>query len=82
MSTTTSILQDDFAVGDYVIVQQLHRSRVALKVDKIGDDRRYIFGRTFSIATFERDGMVAFNGRTKLVSLRPTTSIERIVPGS
>ena len=77
-----SILHDDFAVGDYVIIQNLERPRFGIKIDKIGEGRRYLFGRTFNIATFERDGLIAFNGRTKLASLRPTTSVERVYPGS
>ena len=77
--STTVISADDIKVGDYLIMRNAHLPRFALKVDKIGDGRRYVYGRTFSIGWFERYGQIAFSGnRSKLASLRTTTSIERI----
>lgn len=84
MPTTTSqvIGFSDVQIGDYVVVSNPHRSRFAIKVERIGerDGRRtYLVGKVFSIATFNRESLVAFNGSSKVASLRPTTTIERIV---
>lgn len=79
-TTTTTIAHDDIAVGDYVIVQNPYRSRFAMKVERIGmleGRRSYIVGRQFSIKASQREGLICFNQRTKLASLRPTTSVER-----
>jgi hypothetical protein len=79
--TTDNIDHDAIQLGDHLIVQNPHRPRFAIRVGKIGEGRQYLVGRLFSIATFERDGLVAFSGtRTKIVSLRPTTSVRRIEP--
>lgn len=81
MSEIETITADEIQVGDYVLVRNPHRSTFALKVDKIGmiEDRRiYIYGRQFSIATLNKEGLVAFNRNTKIASLRPTTTIERV----
>jgi hypothetical protein len=82
-----NVTPSDVRCGDYLIVANPHRPRFAIQVDRIGEsitpagvERRYLVGRTFSIATFERDGMVAFNGRTKVASLRPTTTLVRVGP--
>ena len=77
--STTPITHDEVAVGDYVIIQNPHLRRFAVKVEKFGAERKYLVGRSFSIATFQREGLVAFSGtRRKVVSLRPTTSVQRI----
>jgi hypothetical protein len=81
VSVTTPITHDEIAIGDYVIVQNPYGSRFAIKVEKIGDERRYIVGRQFSIAASKREGLICFNQRTKLASLRSNTTVERFEVG-
>jgi hypothetical protein len=70
---------DDIKVGDYLIIVNPYRSRFGVIVDKIGEGRRYVYGRVFSVTTFESKGLIAFNGdRTKIASLRPTTTVRRV----
>lgn len=76
---------DTISVGDCVVVSNPHRPRFAVKVEKVqqlSDGRPYFVGRVFSIGTFERKGLIAFSGnRRKVVTLRPTTTVERIEVG-
>jgi hypothetical protein len=82
--STTPIPHDEIAIGDYVVIQNPYRSRFAIKVEKIGlidGCRSYIVGRQFSIAASKREGLICFNQRTKLASLRSNTTVERFEVG-
>ena len=82
--STTRITHDEIALGDYVIIQQLYRSRFGMKVEKINtlsNGGTYLVGRQFSIKASQREGLICFNQRNKLASLRPTTIVERFEAG-
>lgn len=85
LAMSTHISHDEVAVGDYVIIQQLYRSRFGMKVEKINklsNGGTYLVGRQFSIVASQREGLICFNQRHKMASLRPTTIVERFEVGS